>query len=160
MEFDNIKLLLDKYWAAETTEAEERYLKDFFVNASDVPDELIAEKQLFMLYALDANYPVPDGNLTTRFQHQLAARIFPFKTLFKYAAVLVLLLGVTFLILKNRSRNFDYTGIQPTINNEQAVKEANMALSLLGENIKDGLHNMEQLKVLEELKINIREKKK
>jgi hypothetical protein len=160
MEFHNIKSLLEKYWATETTEAEEKDLKEFFINANQLPDDLIAEKELFMLYHLEANHPVLNEDLTKRFKHNVPVRIFAFKTLFKYAAVLILLFGVTFVILQNKSGNVDYTIIQPTITDEQAVKEANIALSLLGENIKDGLNNMEQLKALEELKFDIPEKNK
>lgn len=159
MEYDNIKILLQKYWACETSEAEEKYLRDFFTNAPTVPDELIAERDLFIFYTREANYPTLNQDLTAKFEKEVKGRIISFPSLFKYAAVLVLLFIATYVFFENKPKSSQYSVIEPTIHSEQAIKEANVALSMLGENIKDGLYNVKQLEVLENLKKDFTKKR-
>lgn len=62
METKRIAELLDKYYRGETTLEEERQLKGFF-QQEEVPEELQADKDVFLLYTGLAQQPVdlPEG---------------------------------------------------------------------------------------------------
>ena len=62
METKRIAELLDKYYRGETTLEEERLLKTFF-QQEDTPEELQADKDIFLLYTGLAQQPVdlPEG---------------------------------------------------------------------------------------------------
>ena len=62
METKRIAELLDKYYRGETTLEEERQLKSFF-QQEDTPEELQADKDVFLLYTGLAQQPVdlPEG---------------------------------------------------------------------------------------------------
>ena len=56
-DYNQIEKLLERFYNAETSEAEEQMLKDFFFN-EEVPPHLQTEKEIFIqLYTLD----IPDG---------------------------------------------------------------------------------------------------
>ena len=46
-DYNHIEALLERYYDAQTTEAEERMLKDFFLH-EEVPIHLMAEKEMFL----------------------------------------------------------------------------------------------------------------
>lgn len=47
MKIDNIKTLLQRYYDGDTSEHEEQQLKEFFMS-NDVPEEMMADKKMFM----------------------------------------------------------------------------------------------------------------
>ena len=55
-DYNQIEKLLERFYNAETSEAEEQMLKDFFLN-EEVPPHLQAEKEIFVqLYTSDIPY--------------------------------------------------------------------------------------------------------
>ena len=61
MNVDRINQLLERYYNAETTEAEEKELKRFFTE-EEVPDHLLAEKEMFLQLQASMNeVPIPEG---------------------------------------------------------------------------------------------------
>lgn len=57
---DEIRLLLVKFYDGATSQAEESELQDFFVNATEVPEDLIADRAVFLSLA-EAETEVMDG---------------------------------------------------------------------------------------------------
>ena len=60
MNVDRINELLERYYDARTTEAEEQELKQFFA-CGEVPDHLLTEKAMFMQMQAMADTPIPQG---------------------------------------------------------------------------------------------------
>ena len=60
MNVDRINELLERYYDAQTTEAEEQELKQFFAYG-EVPDHLLTEKAMFMQIQAMADTPIPQG---------------------------------------------------------------------------------------------------
>jgi hypothetical protein len=152
MDYNEIRELLKKYWTAETDLSEEARMKDFFISNSNIPDDLLAEKHLFMTYHQDANYSELNEDLTARLRTHLSRQTVPFwRTAIRYAAVLLPLAVLSYFIF--RESNADHTEVvQATITNkEEVVKEANTALVMLSVNMKDGLENVKQLDILKSI---------
>ena len=59
MKSKEIKALLDKYYKGETTLDEEQLLRKYFLENTDVPWELVVEKEQFIMYDKAANKQVP-----------------------------------------------------------------------------------------------------
>ena len=57
IDFNHIETLLERYYDAQTSEAEDRMLKDFFLH-EEVPAHLLAEKEMFL--QLQAS-KIPEG---------------------------------------------------------------------------------------------------
>ena len=60
MNTERINELLERYYEALTTEAEEEELRRFFVEG-EVPAHLMGERELFMQLQASAEIPVPEG---------------------------------------------------------------------------------------------------
>ena len=60
MNTERINELLERYYEALTTEAEEEELRRFFAKG-DVPAHLMGERELFMQLQASAEIPVPEG---------------------------------------------------------------------------------------------------
>ena len=60
MNTERINELLERYYEALTTEAEEEELRRFFVEG-EVPAHLMGERELFMQLQANAEIPVPEG---------------------------------------------------------------------------------------------------
>lgn len=60
MNADRINQLLERYYNAETTEAEEKELKRFFAE-EEVPAHLLGEKEMFLQLQAVADAPTPEG---------------------------------------------------------------------------------------------------
>ena len=56
-DFNHIEALLERYYDAQTSETEERMLKDFFLH-EEVPAHLLAEKEMFLQLQASA---MPEG---------------------------------------------------------------------------------------------------
>ncbi len=160
MDYTKIRELLKKYWAAESDVAEETYLKDFFTSNADVPEDMFAEKHLFMTYQQEANFPELNEDLTGRLKVHLNKKTsFIRRRAFKYAAVLLPLVALSYILFQNKSNPDSPLVIEKTITDEkQAIKEANTALLMLSENMKDGLANVKELNILKDIGNELNEK--
>ncbi|WP_158973454.1 hypothetical protein [Cellulophaga sp. L1A9] len=140
MELDNIDNILEKYFDAETTIAEERALKEYFVNGSVKPEH---EKYAPMFTHLT-------NAKEEKFTKQIPLQHKKSKTKwFSAAAVAMLLLG---LYLGNNYIE------QKRIEKEQAAyayQETKKALNLLAQNFNKGKEKIAYLKEFEQTKQKI-----
>jgi len=146
MALDRIEKLLEKYFEAETSIAEEKELKDYFAS-SDVAPPLEQYKPIF-------------GYTTQAKQEQFTATI-PLKTkkrnnavwLSVAASVLVLLsVGLFTFNHYNQQKSEDYgTYNDPEI----AFRETQKALAMISESVNKGIGSMSYLNEFEQSKNRI-----
>lgn len=146
MALDRIENLLEKYFKAETSIAEEKELKDYF-SSSDVAQHLEQYKPLFG-YAVQAK------------QEQFTATI-PLKTKkrksvvwLSVAASATVFLGVGLFTLNtyNQSQPQDLGVIDDP---EVAYRETQKALAMISESVNAGIGSMGYLKEYEQSKSKI-----
>jgi hypothetical protein len=146
MALDRIEKLLEKYFEAETSIAEEKELKDYFAS-SDVAQHLELYKPLFG-YAVQAK------------QEQFTAMI-PLKTKkrnrvvwLSVAASVAVLLGVGLFTFNNppASKSNDYG---TTDDPEVAFRETQKALAMISEHVNKGIGSMGYLNEYEQSKNKI-----
>jgi hypothetical protein len=154
MDYNEIRALLKKYWAAETGPKEERLLRDFFAAHHNVPPDLHRERDLFLFFRQQASFPVLDEDILSKLSFPAEAKIISFwpKAL-RYAAVLVPLVIAGYFFREGRGKTEkESVVIKATIKDkDRVVKETNAALAILAVNLKDGLSGVKQLEVLENL---------
>lgn len=131
MNKEEILHLLDKYYSAETSIAEETFLKEFF-SSEDVPAELSAEKEIFRFYIQNSSIPPPSEHLAERIisavdnataEKPLVSRLRIFRLLSGVAAGLILLAG-SYLLFTHKSTLSD-TYADPEIAYNETMKILN-----------------------------------
>ena len=157
MALDRIEILLEKYFEAETSIAEEKELKDYF-NSSNVAPLLEQYKPLFG-YVVQAKQEqfsfAPFG-----FQPQVPATI-PLNTIkrksafwFSVAASVIILLSIGLFTYNhyNQQKSKDYgTYSDPEI----AFRETQKALAMISESVNKGIGSMNYLNEFEQSKNRI-----
>jgi hypothetical protein len=157
MALDRIEILLEKYFEAETSIAEEQELKNYFTS-SDVAPLLEQYKPLFgyVVQAKQEQFSFsPIG-----FQPQVQATI-PLNTIkrksavwFSVAASVVVLLGIGLFTFNyyNQQKSEDYgTYSDPEI----AFRETQKALAMISECVNKGIGSMNYLNEFEQSKNRI-----
>jgi len=146
MELDRIEELLEKYFEAETSIAEEKELKDYFAS-SDVAQHLEQYKPIFG-YAVQAK------------QEQFTATV-PLKTKKRFNAVwlsvaasVVVLLGVALFTFNqyNQPQSQDLGTIDDP---EIAFRETQKALDMISEHVNKGIGSMSYINEYEQSKNKI-----
>lgn len=139
MELVRIEKLLDKYFEANTTVAEEKILREYF-SGEDIAPHLAHHAPMFNYLSLareeKSERPVP-----------LKRRTNPYKWL-SIAAVVVLALGIYF-------GNDSYQEYQQQKKAEYAYNETKKALNLLASNLGRGTEKVAYLNEFEEAKQKI-----
>lgn len=132
MELDRIEILLEKYFDAETTIAEENELKIYF-SSSDVAQHLEHYRGMF-------------GYFSAAKEHQFEQEL-PLKTTARkkvawlsIAAIIVILLGMFTFYNQNISQNQDLGTYDDP---EKAFQETQKALNLLSKNVNVGVEGMQ-----------------
>jgi hypothetical protein len=157
MALDRIEILLEKYFEAETSIAEEKELKDYFTS-SDVAPSLEKYKPLFG-YSVQAKQEqfsfAPFG-----FQPQVKATI-PLNTIkrksafwFSVAASVIILLSIGLFTYNhyNQQKSEDYgTYSDPEI----AFRETQKALAMISKCVNKGIGSMNYLNEFEQSKNRI-----
>ena len=143
MALDNIEKLLEKYFEAETTIAEEKELKDYFAS-SDVAQHLEQYKPMF-------------GYATQAKQEQFTAAI-PLKAKkrnyilwLSVAASVVVLLGVGFFTFNHYNQPVS-EDLGTYDDPEVAFRETQKALALISKSVNKGIESMEYLNEYEQSK--------
>lgn len=146
MELDRTEKLLEKYFEAETSIAEEKELKDYFAS-SDVAQHLEQYKPIFG-YAIQAK------------QEQFKATI-PLKTKkrtnvvwLSVAASVVVLLGVSVFTFNNYNQPKS-NGLGTYDDPEVAFRETQKALAMISESVNKGIESMEYINEYEQSKNKI-----
>jgi len=137
MELHNIELLLEKYFQAETSIAEENELKDYF-SSVDVAQHLVQYTPMFCYF--------------THAKEQKSSKEIPLQTnkrnvaWLSIAASVVAMLGIgTFAYFNDKTNDLGTYD-----NPEVAFRETQKALSLLSGNVNKGI---ESVKYVEEYEI-------
>ena len=137
-DYSHIEALLERYYEAQTSEAEEKQLKDFFLH-EEVPPHLQAEKEMFLqLQATD----VPEG-LEERLSQSIDRwskkhRTLRLQWIGSIAASLLLLFGAGWYLQEPPRKD---TCATP----EEAYMEAQKALVLFSTALNKGMKQMDVL---------------
>ena len=137
-DYSHIEVLLERYYDAQTSEAEEQRLKDFFLH-EEVPAHLQAEKEMFLqLQATD----VPEG-LEERLSQSIDRwgkkhRTLRLQWIGSIAASLLLLFGTGWYLQEPPRKD---TCATP----EEAYMEAQKALVLFSTVLNKGMKQMDVL---------------
>jgi len=146
MELDRIEILLEKYFEAETSIAEEKELKDYFAS-SDVAPHLEQYKPIF-------------GYATQAKQEQFTATI-PLKAKKRNTAVWLSVAASVVVLLSVGLFTFNHYN-QPVSGDlgtyddpEVAFRETQKALDLISESVNKGIGSMNYLNEYEQSKNKI-----
>jgi hypothetical protein len=110
MKKEDLNILLNKYYSGDSSEEEERMLKEFF-QGENVPVEYEAEKGIFCHYSLSGSVPVPPADFEDRiiagldeFEKNRKSQIIRRIVLFSLstAAGLIIVAGSFFFLNSNR----------------------------------------------------------
>ena len=148
MNADRINELLERYYDALTTEAEEQELKEFFAN-EEVPAHLQAEKGMFLQMQATTDTSVPQG-LEERISRnidaweaeegrtQRKARILSLSWISSIAASLLVLISFSWYLYEPQPVRKD-TCATP----EEAYVHAQKALGMFSKALNKGMDQME-----------------
>ncbi len=139
MELANIEKLLEKYFEATATLAEEQELKEYF-NGNEVAPHLLEYQPLFQYFSFakteQSTRPVPLKRKYTNLYRWISV-----------AAVAVLVFGIYF------GNNLNNQGNALVVDTpEQAYQETKKALTLIAENLNRGTEKMAYLNEFETTK--------
>lgn len=132
MELDRIEILLEKYFDAETTIAEENELKIYF-SSSDVAQHLEHYRGMFGYFSAAKEQ---------QFEQELPLKTTTRKKVawLSIAATIVILLGMFTFYNQNISQNQDLGTYDDP---EKAFQETQKALNLLSKNVNVGVEGMQ-----------------
>ena len=144
-DYNQIEKLLERFYNAETSEAEEQMLKDFFLN-EEVPPHLQAEKEIFVqLYTSDIPYGMEKrlGKLIDEWEvseqkTQKKPRIYHLQWIGSIAASLLLLFGAGWYLQEPTRKDTCSTP-------EEAYAEAQRALAMFSTALNKGMKQMDVL---------------
>ncbi len=136
MELDRIEKLLEKYFDATATVAEEKILKEYFLN-DDIPEHLQRYAPMFKYYSM-----AKEERFTKRLP--LKSRNRSYLKWISIAAVAVMVFGIYFGRSYQEHKKAEY-----------AYQETKKALSLLAENLERGTQKVAYLREFEETKQKI-----
>jgi hypothetical protein len=157
MALDRIEILLEKYFEAETSIAEEKELKDYFTSA-DVAPPLEQYKPLFgfVVQAKQEQFSFAPFGFQPRVPSMIPLKIKKrnIAVWLSVSASVVVLLGVGLFTYNhyNQSTSEDYgTYNDPEI----AFRETQKALSMISESVNKGIGSMNYLNEFEQSKNRI-----
>lgn len=143
MEKDRMKQLLEKFYDGQTTEQEERVLKELF-QGNDVPDSMLKEKELFL--QLTAHEVAVPSDLEERLSQKIdewdrasRPRTFQLRWIRGIAASVIVLLTVGSLLTPwgGPTRKDTCATV------EEAYAEAQKALIMFSSSVNKGLDQVE-----------------
>ncbi|MCX6247867.1 MAG: hypothetical protein NTW10_09050 [Bacteroidetes bacterium] len=143
MNSNEIERLLEKFYEAGTTPAEERQLREFF-SGEAVPPHLAEHADLFRFYREEKKEKLPDPEFESRFL--AAIKETPSIPEYSKRKRTIYLTGVAALVLLLIGIFFTYRN--PSINNEEAeiaYQQAEYALAMVSVNLNSGLVQMQKL---------------
>lgn len=160
MKVNDIEKMIIRYYDGETTEAEEKELKQFFTS-DDVPDHLQTDKELFLQMASHQENEVPNGledrlsNLIDEWdthdkqiaRKQKHTRILRLQWVGSIAASLLILFSVGIYIHKN---NIPLSPKDTCTTPEEAYNEAQKALLMFSATINKSVKQVETVQVTTE----------
>lgn len=137
-DFNHIETLLERYYDAQTSEAEERMLKDFFLH-EEVPIHLMAEKEMFLqLQAPKIPEELEDRLSQSIDQWGKKHRTLRLQWIGSIAASLLLLFGAGWYLQEPTRKDTCSTP-------EEAYAEAQRALVIFSTALNKGMKQMDAL---------------
>ncbi|RPD39732.1 hypothetical protein [Chitinophaga barathri] len=164
MEYNNIRALLEKYWACETTEAEESELRVFYAaHEGPLPADLQEAAPLFRYFHAAEGGEIEEViNMPELFTDRPAPWetetkiIRPFwQGWMKYAAVLLAAAGIVYSVdrftVKLNQSNDSTVAFKDTYSDPKlAYEQTQRALQILSRNLNKGKKEMEKLSYFNE----------
>lgn len=156
MKTDEIKKLLDAFYEGNTSPEEELLLKNYF-NSSDVADELLDEKQIFLGFFEYSPISVPNSleskleNLIDVLDKRNEKKKLTLKNMVTWisvAASVAILISVGFYV-NNGALRGDNQALVESVNSKMSaeeVVEVENALLLLAANFNKGLGQIDEVK--------------
>ena len=155
MNIKEIEELLEKYYEGETTLAEERILKDFFLSGR-VPLELAVHENQFRYFAQASRDEINDLELEEKIFTEnssipgvpMHSRRNRFYYISGIAATILLLIGLLFTFREDiyKRNNIDNSDISP----ELAFAQTQTILIMVSENFNKGLDKMQYMEKFNE----------
>lgn len=154
MGYSNIRALLEKYWAGETTEDEEMQLRIFYVTHNDaLPADLQEAAPLFQYFHTEGTSDIMVPEIQGPWDETKVIRPF-WQSWMKYAAILLVALGVGHSVYNFQQKNnaqdnqlaFRDTFDDPKV----AYEETQKALAIISKNLNKGKTQMEKLSYFNE----------
>lgn len=144
MDYNRITAIVEKYWEGETTLEEEALLREFFSTPHpDLPEALLEAAPMFQYFQQEAVrvWEAPPAKVVP-----LSSS--PFRHWMKYAAVLLVAVGIGYAVKQQGHRQEEVTIAmkQQELNDPQrALDETKKALQLLAKNLNKGTSKMQKL---------------
>lgn len=139
MELHKIESLLEKYFEAETSIAEENELKDYF-SSSDVAQHLEQYKPLFGYFAQAKEQKSEQLLLFVSEQHKKSN-----KTWLSIAASIVVLIGVGTFTYFNYNSTPQHVALGTYDDPEEAFKQTQKALAMLSDHVNTGIGSVQYI---------------
>ena len=137
MDFKQVEPLLDKYWAGETTLAEETVLKQFF-QFGNVPPHLLQYRELF----LDEDEEI-NPELGAAFNQQIRAKLVQKtkkkpRVWLRIAAIGLVLIGLSVVAFQTTLAPVELTAEDTYSDPKEALEETKKAFALISTNWEKG----------------------
>ena len=129
MDYDNIELLLEKYFDGNTTITEESVLKKYFLS-SHVTVDLNKYKSIFEHYKNERDIV---------YKHQFVVKSKKSHTVWFAAAAIILLAGLCFVYYNSNNQANLEQGLGSYQSPEIALKQTQKALQMLSSNVNIGI---------------------
>ena len=135
MELGKIEKLLDRYDEGETSLAEERILKEYFLK-NDVPEHLRSYQMMFMFSARQADEKLEEQPKVVRSKKDWYSWT-------AIAAILVVALGIFFF---NQPERMNYNDLGTISDEQQAYEKTKETLNMISEIMNEGKSDLVYLK--------------
>lgn len=156
MEYNDIRALLEKYWACESTEAEEMELRVFYAgHEGALPADLQEAAPLFQYYNDCSSVPDMPELFTDRpapWDEPPAVVRSIWQGWMKYAAAVLVAAGLLYSADSFRDKQSNEVAMQDTYSDPKlAYKQTQRALQLLSKNLNRGKTQMEKIAYFNEV---------
>lgn len=154
MEYNKIRELVERYWEGETSLEEEAALRSFFEAAAPgLPADLEEARPLFVYFAVEAKKEIPVPAIVVKMR--------PLQHWMKYAAVLLVALGVGYGAKKYQERQADMRFVasrEDTFDDpDKAFAATQKALRILAGQLHKGTAPVQKLAYFSEVQQIIKE---
>lgn len=157
MDYREARVLLNKYWEAETTLEEERKLKVFFASHEEqLPTDLSEAAPLFNFYHEEAAVKMPEWEAPSPWESKKGTvirqgRLRIARNYWEYAAIFVLVLSSIWLLRPTAHNADKQVAVQDTYDDpQQAMIATQKALEILASNLNKGKNEMQKLALFNE----------
>jgi len=155
MDSSQVKILLEKYWQAETSVEEESRLKAYF-QRKDVAEDLEHYRGLFQFFEEEALIELP-GEIEVPAQKSSTIRNLSTNWIRSVAAAVILALGIYFFIMPDKENVAvrDLAYVDTYESPELAYEEAKKALFYLSGKMNKGVstaaNSLDKMRTLDEI---------